>query len=321
MVKGYKVFNPDWTCRGKQYACPGMFEEAAELKVCKRGMHFCKQAIDCFDYYGFDPKNHVAEVIAHGTVVEDGDKCCTDKLEIVREIPWEELLEIVNTGKGCTGKGNTGNWNTGNWNTGIGNTGDKNTGDRNTGIGNTGIGNTGDWNIGNGNTGNRNTGDWNTGYWNTGDRNTGNWNTGNGNIGDWNKGNYCTGNFNIADRCCGDFCTEEQPLILFDRPCNMTRAEWDRSDAMNILRMVDFTPVRWVSETNMTEEEKAKHPEHKTTGGYLKRIDTEPDFYESCWRKWWGSLTFNKKKIIQAIPNFDAEKFKKITGIEVCEEV
>lgn len=26
-VKGYKVFNPDWTCRGKQYSCPGTFEE------------------------------------------------------------------------------------------------------------------------------------------------------------------------------------------------------------------------------------------------------------------------------------------------------
>ena len=26
-VKGYKVFNPDWTCRGKQYSCPGNFEE------------------------------------------------------------------------------------------------------------------------------------------------------------------------------------------------------------------------------------------------------------------------------------------------------
>lgn len=27
MVKGYKVFNSDWTCKGKQYTCPGTFEE------------------------------------------------------------------------------------------------------------------------------------------------------------------------------------------------------------------------------------------------------------------------------------------------------
>lgn len=27
VVHGFKVFNPDWTCRGKQYTCPGKFEE------------------------------------------------------------------------------------------------------------------------------------------------------------------------------------------------------------------------------------------------------------------------------------------------------
>ena len=98
-VKGYKVFNPDWTCLDKKYTCPGTFEESGTLKVCGHGMHFCKQASDCFNYYSFYPKNHVAEVIARGTVKEDGDKCCTDYLEIVREIPWAELLTIVNTGK------------------------------------------------------------------------------------------------------------------------------------------------------------------------------------------------------------------------------
>lgn len=300
MVKGYKVFNPNWTCRGKQYTCPGMFEEAAELEVCKHGMHFCKWAVDCFNYYGFNPNNHVAEVIAHGTVVEDDDKCCTDKLEIVREIPWAELLEIVNTGKGNTGKGNTSDRNTGNWNTG----------NRNTGSGNTG-----DWNTGNGNTGNGNTGNGNTGSGNTGSGNTGN-----GNTGDGNTGSLCTGNFNIVDRCCGDFCTEEQPLILFDRPCNMSRAEWDSSEAMDLLRMAVFDHVWWVSDTAMTDAEKLEHPEYKITGGYLKRLDTEPGSYGNCWRKWWSRLTDDKKQIIQEIPNFDAEKFKRITGIEVRED-
>lgn len=26
-VKGFKVFKPDWTCRDKQYTCPGEFKE------------------------------------------------------------------------------------------------------------------------------------------------------------------------------------------------------------------------------------------------------------------------------------------------------
>lgn len=113
MIKGYKVFNPDWTCKGKQYTCPGTFEENVNPAVCNVGMHFCKNAADCFRYYDFDPNNHVAEVIAHGTVAEGEDKCATNKLEIVREIPWDEVLEIVNTGKACTGRCNSGNRNSG----------------------------------------------------------------------------------------------------------------------------------------------------------------------------------------------------------------
>ena len=139
-VRGFKVFNEDWTCspggNTKQYTCPGKFKENGDIEVCKNGMHFCEDIADCFDYYGFDSRNKVAEVIAYGKVVKEEDKSCTDKLEIVREIPWEEVLRIVNTGKYCTGNRNTG-----------------------------------DCNSGNRNTGNRNTGDWNTGNWNTGDWN------------------------------------------------------------------------------------------------------------------------------------------------------
>ena len=115
-IKGYKVFNPDWTCRDKQYACPGIFEEDVNPDVCNCGMHFCKNAADCFNYYSFDSENKVAEVVALGDVMEDGDKCATNKLQIVREVPWAELLSIINTGKDCTGRCNTGDWNTGDWN-------------------------------------------------------------------------------------------------------------------------------------------------------------------------------------------------------------
>ena len=133
MIKGYKVFKSDWTCRRKQYTCPGNFEENVKLSVCNQGMHFCKNAADCFNYYSFNPQNRVAEVIAYGDIVEEGDKCCTDKLEIVREIPWCELLEIVNTGKGCSGLSNSGDCNSGDYNSGNRNSGDYNSGDYNSG--------------------------------------------------------------------------------------------------------------------------------------------------------------------------------------------
>ena len=38
IVKGYKVFNPDWTCMNKQYTCPGTFEEDINPSVCNVGM-------------------------------------------------------------------------------------------------------------------------------------------------------------------------------------------------------------------------------------------------------------------------------------------
>ena len=141
VVHVFKVFRPDWTCspngNTKQYTCPGKFEEEGELDVCGHGMHFCQTAADCFNYYSFNSENKVAEVIAYGDVRTDGDKSCTDKLEIVREIPWDEVLRIVNIGKNCTGRCNTGDWNTGDWNTGDWNTGDWNKSSFNTGCFNT----------------------------------------------------------------------------------------------------------------------------------------------------------------------------------------
>ncbi len=313
VVHGFKVFRPDWTCspngNTKQYTCPGKFEEEGELDVCGHGMHFCQTAADCFNYYSFNSENKVAEVIAYGDVRTDGDKSCTDKLEIVREIPWDEVLRIVNIGKNCTGRCNTGNRNTGDWNTGDWNTGDWNTGNRNTGNRNTGDWNTGDWNTGNRNTGNRNTGNRNTGNrntgdWNTGDWNTGDWNTGNRNTGDWNKSSFNTGCFN----------TEEQKIMLFNKPSDMTYREWIDSDARYLLNQIPKDVVEWVYEEDMTDEEKAAHPTYETTGGYLKVLDES-----ECGQLWWGSLSDRRKEIIKAIPNFDAEIFFQCTGVRVDE--
>ena len=284
VVHGFKVFNPDWTCKNKQYTCPGKFEEEGELDVCRHGIHFCENASDCFNYYVFDSNNKVAEVIAYGTVLKERDKSCTDKLEIVREIPWDEVLRIVNTGKNCTGRCNTGDWNTGDWNTGDWNTGNWNTGD---------------WN-----TGNCNTGDCNTGNCNTGNRNTGNWNTGNCNTGDWNNSSFNTG--------C--FMTEEQKIMSFNKPSDWTYNDWLNSGARYLLNRIPKNVVEWIYSEDMTDEEKAEHTTHETTGGYLKVLDKS-----DCAQLWWGGLSDSEKEIIKAIPNFDAEIFFQCTGIRVDE--
>ena len=294
IVHGFKVFNPDWTCspngNTKQYTCPGKFEEEGGLNVCGHGMHFCQIAADCFNYYSFDSSNKVAEVIAYGEVRTDGNKSCTDKLEIVREIPWDEVLRIVNIGKNCTGCCNTGGWNTGDCNTGDRNTGNYNTGDRNTGS----------YNTGNYNIGNCNTGSCNTGNCNTGSCNTGNYNIGNCNTGDWNKSSFNTGCFN----------TEEQKIMLFNKLSSMTYREWINSDARDLLNQIPKNVVEWVYEINMTDTEKAAHPTYETTGGYLKVLDES-----ECGQLWWDALSDYQKNIIKGIPNFDAEIFFQCTGI------
>ena len=250
MIKGYKVFNPDWTCKGKQYTCPGTFEEDVNPSVCNVGMHFCKNAADCFRYYDFDPNNHVAEVIAHGTVAEGEDKCATNKLEIVREIPWAEVLEIVNTGKACTGRCNSGN---------------------------------------------RNSGDCNSGNRNSGDCNSG----------DWNKTSFSNGCFN----------TVSPKIYMFNKPTDWTFEQWFNCRARYLLNQIDDCPLEYIWFDSMTDEEKAAHPEAKTTGGYLKDRTTADNA-----RKWWAGLSADDRNIIFSLPNFDAEIFKEITGIDVDAE-
>ena len=306
-VKGYKVFNPDWTCKGKQYTCPGTFEEHVNPSVCNVGMHFCKNAADCFSYYDFDPNNHVAEVIAHGTVAEGEDKCATNKLEIVREIPWAEVLEIVNTGKACTGRCNSGNRNSGNCNSGDWNSGNRNSGDWNSGNRNSGDCNSGDWN-----SGNRNSGDCNSGNRNSGNRNSGNRNSGNRNSGDCNSGNRNSGDWNATSFSNGCFNTVSPKIYMFNKPTDWTFEKWFGCRARYLLNQIEDCPIEYVYLSDMTDEEKAAHPEAETTGGYLKERTTADNA-----RKWWAGLSADDRNIIFSLPNFDAAIFKEITGIDV----
>jgi hypothetical protein len=299
-VKGFKVFNPDWTCRDFKYEVGQTYETDNKISLCSHGFHFCQRAVDCFNYYGFNPENKVAEVDALGEVENGDDKSVTNKIKIVREIPWSELLEIVNTGKG---------------NAGIENTGDRNTGDRNTGHRNTGHWNTGHWNTGHSNTGDSNTGHWNTGDSNTGDsntghRNTGHWNTGHWNTGHWNTGHSNTGDFNGCDCSAGVFCTKTPKTLFFDKPSKMTLEEWRNSEAYYIL--LDLRLTEWVDSDDMTDDEKKAHPTHETTGGYLKSYT-----YQEAWKNLWDSLTDKEKKVVQKIPNFNKDKFNQITGLGI----
>ena len=315
-IKGYKVFNPDWTCRGFQYKVGETFVHNGDIEMCKSGFHFCRKASDCFNYYDFNSNNKVAEVEAIGLVETRGDKSVTDKIKIVREIKWMELLTIVNEGNNCTGLCNSGDYNSGDHNSG-----DYNSGDRNSGNYNSGNWNSGDHNSGDHNSGYYNSGYYNSGNWNSCDHNSGNYNSGNYNSGyrnsgyynsgDRNSGNYNSGNWNSTNYSTGFLNSEQQPIYMFNQPTNMQREEVYNLAGIQILNR-NFKNSWWIYSENMSAEEKAAHPEHETTGGYLKTVD----FKTAC-KIMWDNLDEEDKEAVRNLPNFDNDVFREITGISV----
>jgi len=293
-MKGYKVFNPDWTCRGYQFEVGKTFTEDVTPVCCDSGFHFCTKVADCFKRYAFNTDNKVAEVEALGDIDtnNDGSKCSTNKIHIIREITWHEVLDMVNLGKACTGLRNSGNRNSGN----------RNRGNCNSGSWNRGNCNSGSWNRGDRNSGDYNSGSWNSGNYNSGDYNSGNWNSGVRNSGDWNKTCFSNGCFN----------TELPRIFLFNKPSDWTYQDWLDSDARYILMDCPSNILAWVLDDNMTDKEKGQHPEYSVTGGFLKNIEVEGERQE-----WWDSLTKEEKDIVMSLPNFDKDIFKEITGIDV----
>ena len=291
-MKGYKVFNPDWTCRGFQYEVGKEYEmEDDGIELCRRGFHFCERLVDCFDYYKFDPNNKIAEVDACGKILtHEGDtKCCTNKIRIIRELSWHEVLNMVNTGVGNTGYRNSGNYNSGHYNNGDYNSGSWNSGD---------------WNIGSYNSGDWNSGYYNSGHYNSGHRNSGHRNSGHWNSGDWNKSDYNNGCFN----------TTKANIYMFNKLSDWTYKEWVSCWARGIL---DGMPcrLRWLSADEMTEEEKEHNKDYETTGGYLKELTN--DEHKEAVNEWWRGLSEDEKQEVISLPNFDAGIFEEITGIEV----
>ena len=240
-MKGYKVFHSDWTCRGYQYEVGKTYEILENPKCCEKGFHFCKKIIDCFHYYSFDPANKIAEIEAIGKIdTDDTDsKCCTNKIIILKELEWREVLDMCNSGKLNSEIYNSGNNNSGNYNSGNYNNGNYNSGNYNSGNHNTGDGNCGNNNSGNNNSGNYNCGDYNSGHCNT-------------NSPKVRMFNHET-EFNFTDKSIVRFNE-----ILFNCPQSY--------------KYSDF-----IDKSKMSEEEIMEHPECETIGGYNKTIIVEAD--------------------------------------------
>ena len=231
-MKGYKITNPDYTCKGVKFEIGQTYKIDGEPIPCKRGYHFCKKVADCFNYYPFDPNNKVFEVVAVGKVIEECDKAVTNELHIVREFTWGDMLEIANSGKGNSGYNNSGNYNSG-------------------------YNNSGNYNSGRYNSGNYNSGNYNSGYCNSGYCNSGNYNSGNYNSGHRNNGNYNSGDYHT-----GAFCTGEAEFKLFNKPCKTTRTQFLNSKANGVLNRLSV--VEWIADEIICTGGSYKKVEYKT---------------------------------------------------------
>lgn len=49
-MKGFKGFNPDFTCKGKQYEENTVFKED-KAEICNNGMHFCEYPLGALGCY------------------------------------------------------------------------------------------------------------------------------------------------------------------------------------------------------------------------------------------------------------------------------
>ncbi len=339
-IKAYKAFNSDLTCIGFQYEVGKEYHHKGELKMCCAGFHACPKLVDCFSFYPFsETKTRVAEVLVWGKVkYEDaGVKLCASNIKVLRELTWNEVLSLCNTGSNNSGYRNSGHGNSGDCNSGNRNSGDCNSGNRNSGYGNSGdfnsgdcnsgAGNSGDWNSGYGNSGDcnsgaGNSGNYNSGCWNSGDCNTGDWNSGdfnsgNNNIGYHNSGYHNRGNNNSGYHNSGDwhsgiFNTEQQEYIFtFNKPALKSAIV-----SIYAIPFLRFDMSEWIPTCNMSQQEKDQHPEYVTTGGYLKKYAYKEAFRKSFDNAKRSPNWPEQLEKLKALPNFDAKIFEEISGIK-----
>ena len=171
--------------------------------------------------------------------------------------------------------------------------------------------NSGNWNSGYRNSGNSNSGNWNSGNRNSGNSNSGYSNSGNSNSGNRNSGNRNSGNWNSGDWNSG-YCNSNTPKVrIFNKETDLERSELDFPNFF-----YDINVVRFISADTATYEQRKAHKKDiETCGGYYEPVD-----YKEAWRIAWNKSTDEDRRKVLALPNFNADIFEEITGIDVYVE-
>ena len=96
VIKSYKAFDKNMTCRGFQYEVGKEYEMNGEIECCNRGFHACKSPLEVWDYYDM-LNSRFAEVEQSGKIDEEEEstKVCSSRIKIKAEL---KLADIINIG-------------------------------------------------------------------------------------------------------------------------------------------------------------------------------------------------------------------------------
>ena len=97
-MKGYKGFDKDLKCRDLQYEIGKEAAVDGDIELCKRGIHFCENPHDVFNYYAPGENNRFAVVEAEDVSDErnnnDSKRVCK-RLTVKAEISVFEICKIA----------------------------------------------------------------------------------------------------------------------------------------------------------------------------------------------------------------------------------
>lgn len=95
VIKSYKGFNKNMTCRGFQYEEGKEYEEEI-VEVCDHGFHVCEYPLDCLNYY-YPNESVYHEVEQSGEIQEHNDdtKVASTKIKIGAEISIAGLVKAA----------------------------------------------------------------------------------------------------------------------------------------------------------------------------------------------------------------------------------
>ena len=95
IIKSYKGFNKDMTCRGFQYEDDKEYEEPS-VEICDHGFHACEYPLDCFGYYA--PNESVYHEVKQSGEIQkksDDSKVASTKIKIGAEISIAGLVKAA----------------------------------------------------------------------------------------------------------------------------------------------------------------------------------------------------------------------------------